>query len=425
MKKLHLLSFAALLAGAAHAQDPATRAEQIQRQRGETFRSPIDDDTDMVEKAIMWANEHRLLEIFNRGFHGLVPTVGGTIAGGGFALGPQFLRTDLLGGRMIFRTSARFSTKFYQLYDLDVGLPRLLHGNVYADFYVRHRNYSQVPYYGPGPGSHKEGRTNYRLEDTQYDFSIGVRPLRWLRIGAVGGYYQPNVGPGTQDGIASTETVYSPAQAPGIDHQKDYLHGGFLTEVDYRDSIDGARSGGRYYARLDYWKDQTGGNGDFRRLTAEAQQFIPLFNKKRVIIARVKTIMSFTPQGNQVPFYLQPSIGGQDDVRGHRMFRFYDNNSIVANAEWRWEVLTGLDGALFFDAGKVEPRPGMLNFKRLATSFGGGFRVRAPGSEAVAGRLDIGVSRDGVRVWLTFHDLFAAPQVRTGRELSPPPGRLP
>jgi hypothetical protein len=40
-------------------------------------------------------------------------------------------------------------------------------------------------------------------------------------------------------------------------------------------------------------------------------------------------------------------------------------------------------------------------------------------------RIDAAASREGVQFWFVFNDIFAAPQVRTGRELSPPPGRLP
>jgi outer membrane protein assembly factor BamA len=122
---------------------------------------------------------------------------------------------------------------------------------------------------------------------------------------------------------------------------------------------------------------------------------------------------------------LQPSLGAADDLRGFRPFRFYGNNNFVMNAEWRWEILSGVDGALFVDAGKVFDRTGQLNFSRLEKSYGGGIRFRAPMTGALVMRVDVAASREGVQFWFVFNDVFAAPQVRTGRELSPPPGRLP
>lgn len=411
-------------AASAFGQQPASRAEQIQQQRAETFRSPLASDSDPVEEAVKWANDHGLLTLFSSGWKGFSPTLGGMVNGSGFSSGLQFLRADLRNGGFVIRSSARLSSHQYQLYDFETGLPRLFHDHAYLDFYARHRNYPQLPYYGPGPRSKKTGGSNYRLEDTSFDISAGVKLLQRLRVGLTGGYLMTNVGPGTSEYFVSAEKLYGPLQTPGIDRQTDFARAGALVHLDLRDSPYGPRSGGQYYAKLEAYEDRDFGRNDFRRLTAEAQQFVPLFNKKRVIAVRAKTLLSY-PGRNQVPFYLQPSLGAADDLRGFRPFRYYDNNSFIMNAEWRWEILSGVEGAIFADAGKVFPKPGELNFKRLEHSFGGGLRFRAASSGAMVLRLDVAASREGVQIWMVFNDIFAAPQVRTGRELSPPPGRLP
>jgi outer membrane protein assembly factor BamA len=409
----------------ASAQQPRTRAEEIQRQRDATFKAPLEPDTDKIEQALAWANEHRLLTLFSSGWNGLTPTIGGMINGSGMAGGIQFLRADLWGGDFVVRSSARLSTREYQLYDFEVGLPRLLNDRAYVDFYARRRNYAQVAYYGPGPTSSLNGRSNYRLEDTSFDISAGLRPFPRLRLGVVGGLLQVNVGPGTDRRYVSTERIYTSRQTPGIASQSDFLRSGVLAHLDLRDSPYGPKAGGQYYGRFDYYDDRTLEQFSFGRLTAEAQQFIPLFNKKRVIAGRAKTILSYPGWLQRTPFYLQPSLGAADDLRGFRPFRFYDNNSFVMNGEWRWEILSGVEGALFADAGKVFARPRNLNFSRLEKSYGGGLRFRAPMTGALVMRMDVAASREGVQFWFVFNDIFAAPQVRTGRELSPPPGRLP
>ena len=106
------------------AQQPATRAAQIRQQRAETQKSPLAPDTDKIEDAVVWANEHGLLTLFSRGWHGVTPTIGGMINGSGIGLGAQFLRADLYEGKFVIRSSARFSFSQYQLYDFEVGLPR-------------------------------------------------------------------------------------------------------------------------------------------------------------------------------------------------------------------------------------------------------------------------------------------------------------
>lgn len=404
---------------------PTSRAEQIQQQREETYRSPYTPDEDPLERAIIWARDRKLLDVFSGSFFNVSPTIGGMVNGSGISLGAQFLRQDLFGGQLKLRSSARFSVLGAQLYDFEVGAPRLANDRGYLDLYIRHRNYPRLRYYGPGPRSRRTGGTNYRLEDTQYDLSIGVKPVNWMRVGVTGGYLQVNVGPGTDSGYPSTERVYSPQQTPGIDRQTDFLRGGGVVQIDYRDNPYGPRSGGNYYARYDFYSDRDLGQYSFRRLTAEAQQFVPFFNRKRVIAGRIRTVLSYPDSGQRVPFYLQPTLGAADDLRGFRPFRFYDDNLLNMNAEYRWEILNGVDGALFADGGKVFPRPGLLNFSRLEGSFGAGLRFRATNFGAVISRIDLAFSREGFQIWFVFNDLFATPQIRTGRELSPPPGRLP
>jgi hypothetical protein len=407
------------------AEEGATRAEQIQQRRAELATQPIESDEDVLERSIEWADEHKLTTLFSHGWKGLTPTFGGLISEQGFALGTQLLRRDLSDGNVVVRASARGSIQSAYLVDAELGFPQLARNTAFLDFYVRHRNSPGVSFYGIGPNTAREFRTNYLLEDTTADLTFGVKPSRWLRLGITGGYLKANVGPGQRSEYASTEQVYSPAQVPGLDRQSDFLRGGVLAHVDWRDSPYFPRSGGQYYGRFDYYDDRDGGGFDFRRFTAEAQQMIPLFNKKRVIAARAKTIFSYPNSGQNVPFYLQPSLGSADDLRGFRPFRYLDSNSLVLNAEWRWEIMSYVEGAVFADAGKVFPRPGLVSFKDLQKSYGGGLRFRAPVTGAMIFRLDFAASHEGFQVWFVFNDIFAAPQVRTGRELSPPPGRLP
>jgi hypothetical protein len=414
-----------VLALTAYAQNVETRADEIRRQREAFHRSPVVKDTDPVEEGLKWAQQHGLMTIFSRGWKGVTPTFGGMINGSGFGTGLQFLRPDLRDGKLVVRTSARVSTRQFLLFDGEIGLPELLDNHVYFDVYARYRNYPQIAYYGPGARSNRNGRSNYRLEDNSFDVSTGVKPHPRLRLGIVGGLLRVNVGPGTDERFISAERIYSPRQAPGIEIQSDYVRGGVLAHIDLRDSPYGPRAGGQYYGRFDYYDDRDFNRFSFRRLTAETQQFIPLFNKKRQIALRARGIFSYPGPGQTVPFYMQPSLGAADDLRGFRPFRFYDNNSLVMNAEWRWEILSSVDGALFYDTGKVFPRPGLISLKGLEKSYGGGLRFRAPMTGAMVMRLDVAASREGFQVWFVFNDIFAAPHVRTGRELSPPPGRLP
>jgi outer membrane protein assembly factor BamA len=213
-----------------------------------------------------------------------------------------------------------------------------------------------------------------------------------------------NVGPGTNNSFASTESVFGPEEAPGIDVQSNYLIAGCTAEFDLRNLPADPHRG--TYAAAGYWRYSAHSHDQFsfHRFFATAEQYIPYFNEKRVVALRAITELSFHSEDQVVPFYLQSTLGSDTTLRGFRRYRFYDENSIAFNAEYRWEVNTGFDMALFGDAGKVFHRPGDISLSDLETSAGFGFRFKDR-SRMVA-RLDIGFSREGFQVWFKFGKLF-------------------
>jgi hypothetical protein len=63
-------------------------------------------------------------------------------------------------------------------------------------------------------------------------------------------------------------------------------------------------------------------------------------------------------------------------------------------------VFGALDGALFYDAGKVAPRFGDLDLTDLKRSYGIGFRFHS--DDRTFFRLDVGHSTEGTRLLLSM-----------------------
>jgi outer membrane protein assembly factor BamA len=103
-----------------------------------------------------------------------------------------------------------------------------------------------------------------------------------------------------------------------------------------------------------------------------------------------------------VPFYLLPTLGGSRSLRGYDDYRFRDRNLLLLNAEYRWRVFGALDGALFYDAGKVAPRFGDLDVTNLRSSYGLGFRFHS--NNTTVFRVDVGRSAEGTRLLLSITD---------------------
>jgi outer membrane protein assembly factor BamA len=386
----------------AQAQTPATaqdttdyssRAEQIEAERKKKAAQLKPEQASGTERFLVAFKERRILEKLTYGIGGLRARIGAMVTGSGFAAGPEYFRDDLRDGTITFRATTQFSTKLYQLYDVELSMPRLANNRAFFTLQATQRNFSQMEYYGPGPGSEKTGRSNYRLEDTRFGGRAGVKPLSHLRLGATGGLLQVNVGPGTNDRFISTERQYSPFVTPGIDRQSHFLQAGVFAEYDYRDIPGGPRSGGFYSTTFLYNKDDDRKLYSHRRLDTEVQQYIPLFNQRRVIALRGRSELTWRNPGQNVPFYMQPVLGGSNDLRGFRQWRFY-----------RYEVFSGLDMAVFADAGKVFMTKKQLDLHDLEGSYGVGMRFNA--RNAVFMRIDAGFSHEGFQVWIKFNNVF-------------------
>jgi outer membrane protein assembly factor BamA len=381
-----------------------SRAGEVEAARQQKAAHETPDETSSLEKRLVWIKEQKIIERATSGIAGFGLSFGKLVTGSGFAAGPEYLRRDLADGQVIFRATARGSLKLYYQTDLQLSMPKLARRRLFVDLYAAHRDFPQLEYYGPGPDSHKTGRSNFRMEDTSYDFTAGVRPVKYLSLGVTGGYQQVNVGPGTSEHFISSERIYSPAVTPGIDRQADFLRGGVFGQFDYRDNPGGPRKGGNYVARYMYLSDQRLDLYSFKRLDLEVQQYFPFFNRRRVIALRGRSVLTYANRGQTVPFYLQPTLGGSEDLRGFRNFRFYDDNMMVFNAEYRWETFSGLDMALFADAGKVFHRRAQWNFKDLEASYGVGMRFNVRNDVFL--RLDVGFSHEGFQVWVKFNNVF-------------------
>jgi outer membrane protein assembly factor BamA len=392
--------------GGAKAETPSRIAE-ILAERAEKTRQLQPESPSKTERRLDWLRDSTFLNNFGDLGGGARVKMGGLVTGSGFAVGPEFTREGLFDGKLDFRTSAQVSMGGYQKQDIEASFPGFLHRRVKLDFYGVHHNYPGLNYYGSGAESNREGRSNYRLEDTAFDASLSFRIAPRLTAGATAGYLFNNIGPGTNRRFVSAERIYSSTE--GIDEQANFSRMSMFAQYDTRDYAPGPRSGGNYFVQYGTFGDRTLGRSNFQRLDVEAQQYVPFFNKRRVIAMRAKTAMTFTDK--PLPFYMQPTLGGQDDLRGFRPFRFRDNNLLLLNTEYRWEVFSGLDMAVFGDAGKVFARKSQFNLNNLETSAGFGFRFNARNNVFL--RLDVGFSHEGFQVAMKFNNLFRNGPSRT------------
>jgi outer membrane translocation and assembly module TamA len=124
------------------------------------------------------------------------------------------------------------------------------------------------------------------------------------------------------------------------------------------------------------------------------------------VFALQAQLVSTSPDdGDEVPFFMQPTIGGGRALRSVADYRFRDKSLFGFNVEYRWEAFAALDMALFTDFGTVAPRFSDLDLGDLKRAYGIGFRFNTP--KAVLFRFDMATGAgEGVRYFFKFSNAF-------------------
>ncbi len=325
--------------------------------------------------------------------------------GGGVGLGGGW-RHDLFNRNARVLLGAGISTRNYQMLQADFSLPYLAQNRVELGVQAVYRHNPQEDFWGIGAESSKDDRVSYLVDYTDYTGRAIVRPVPWLEAGTRFGRLDGSLGSGTDKRFPSIEERFTDQTAPGLAQQPDFSFAEVFGAVDYRDEEDNARAGGLYSLTWREYSDLDFERYSFRAVDLLLQQFVPIFDKKRVFAlqGRLQSAATDNGAGQTVPFYFKPTLGGSTSHRGFNDFRFRDDAVVYLNAEYRWEVFSGLDMALFSDWGTVAPNVGQLKMSQLENAYGLGFRFNT--YKSVWFRVDIGFGGEGVQIFFKFSKAF-------------------
>jgi hypothetical protein len=301
--------------------------------------------------------------------NGLTYQLGGLPTGGGFSLGPRYIRRDWLREHLISDSYLVGSTKKWYKGRSSLDFVGLMDNHLEFTAAGAYENAASMPYYGEGPDSNKNNRSDFRREFTSAHFGGKFHLLdQKLSAGYSVGGLLVNVGPGDLSDWPSTDNIFNEANTPGLE------------------------------------KQSNGNNSSFHLLQTQATYYVPFINGMRTLAFRAANETTFHADGQQVPFYLQPTLGGPNDLRGYERYRFYDNGVSVLSGEYRWSVAGSLEMALFGDGGNVYARPGLIGVRDLRGDGGVGLRFKNKQQEIM--RFDVGFSPEGVKVWFVFNNAF-------------------
>lgn len=173
----------------------------------------------------------------------------------------------------------------------------------------------------------------------------------------------------------------------------------FAVIKDTRDFVLKPSAGGVNKVSLELALPVLGGDTNFQKLSGEMTRFAKAGPGGQVWALRLSggVISGNAPLSDQ--FY----VGGADSVRGYRYGEFVGTKMFLGNLEYRFNIIKGLQGALFVDAGNAWQKDQLVQPLDLHVGAGLGVRIETP---IGVFRLDYGVGQKGGQPYFSLGQTF-------------------
>jgi hypothetical protein len=383
----------------AYAQDTRAGVQRAEREKKE--QELAKPDSNFLERTLK-AVERSGVPLITR--DGIYLKLGTLTTGSGFAFGGGWRSRRFLGRDAGLDAWAGMTASAYWETQARFQAPITPGGRVLLHAFGRYQDYPREDFFGLGPDSNRADFSDFRFKGPTVGTRADVKVAGPLAVGGGVDFMAPRVTDGKDKGLPSTGEVFDATSAPGLDSDTDFLRSYATLDVDYRQPRN-ARRGGWYRAELSHYADRDQQRYSFNRLDIDLRQFVSVLSERRIFVGRAYVSSSSPSSGATVPFYLMPTLGGNENLRGFRAYRFRGPHALLLQGEYRFEIWSGLDGALFYDAGKVALRRRDLDLRGLESNYGFGFRFNTDDGTIL--RIDTALgSRDGAHLWVVFGGTF-------------------
>jgi len=385
---------------AADAGAQQSRAELLQQAR-EAKQKTLKPYQANTAEQVLGMIERQGVPLITR--DGLYVKFGSLTTGSGFAAGTGYRTRRLFDRDGLLDVWGGFSLSRYWAVEARVRTPTVSNGRLSFEGYGRRHEYPREDFFGIGPASGTRRHAEFNLQMTAAGTLARFQPTRGVVIGGGAEYLSPNLAPSRTSPLPPIATVFNDVPVPGLFGQPDYWKTSGFVDLDWRRPLN-ARNGGWYRAEVSRYSGDSALHS-FSRLDIDLRQWVSFFSERRVLFARAKVSTSDADTGHTVPFYLMPTLGGNDSLRGFRDYRFRGPHALLLQGEYRFEVWSGLDAAFFYDAGKVALTRRTVNFRDLETDYGIGLRFNT--DRGLILRVDGAFgSRDGKHLWMVLGGTF-------------------
>jgi hypothetical protein len=295
------------------------------------------------------------------------------------------------------------SIKKYWLGDARVQLPRLLDERLGIDAHVQTYDFLEELFFGIGPDSLRSDLVSYGLRNTIVGTTASVRPTSWLTVSGGADFLNPAISSTTEsDSIGSR---FDDASAPGLAEQPDFMRYEGHVDVNLRQPRGNPRQGGRYlftYQRFD----------DLDRNAIRSSAPKPTSsNTSRCCDTGVcwrcgRGRRYQTPtKARRCRSITCGRLVGRTTSAAFIATAFATSTHCCCRPSIAGRSLRAVDGALFYDTGKVASRVENLNLKDLESDYGVGFRFGTANNVFLRIEAALG-SHGGKHFIFSFHNVF-------------------
>jgi len=315
---------------------------------------------------------------------------------------------DLFGTGLQLELPLLITYRLYESYRFRLNYP-LVRGEdserLGLELSGRYNSRPSETFYGIGNGINDLNKTKFRSVSRTAGIALNARIGKSWTLRLEEGFR--SIGITEPRNYTSAKDVFADSGIPGM---SDAGGTGLISTVslqrDTKDRTFLASSGGRQYVEASLNEALTGGDFSYWRYRAGIQQFFPLDEDHRKVIAfRTDVETNREKGGSVIPFFDLPIIGSHSTVRGIPSRRYTDKSSLTASLEYRYRIWRHFDWGLFVDTGQVGPEIGDFSFSkdRLHTGYGMRLMMRA-GKRAMS--VDVAHSREGWAVYADFSPDF-------------------
>lgn len=319
---------------------------------------------------------------FGYGIYGTSKAV--TSGGMTYPLGLQYLKDHSLAGYPLRVNSwARYGTENYRDYGVQFRMNGFYDQDTYIQTTLRYHDNPREDYFGQGPNISIAEAATFSVQEYSGSIAIGRNIFNnvILEVGTI--FSSTDI----SDGNEHDKRPINQYALDGVSGAN-ILGFGISLERDTRDNEFDPKHGGYQRVKAGYYEGVGGDDFGYAKYSFEMAEYLPIgewfsfLYYDSVLALRVGGEVNDNINGDRIPFFDLARLGGSETVRGYQQNRFFDDNSLYYNVEYRYNIWGFKDyqvnATAFFDGGWIADEISEMELDKHKYSYGLGLRLAVP-----------------------------------------------